>query len=137
MTEEIYTPKSRSDVFRFNDVVEFLFTLLPEEDRIGRLVQVRKGCGIRSKSGVNLEQDTKTNNKSVVSSGHLPRAGFASRLATRAPTGVPDNCTAEVCLGVLCNTTLLQSAGVAVRVGRCAGHELQRDRDTGEGCQEC
>lgn len=41
MTEEIYTPKSRSDVFRFNDVVEFLFTLLPEEDRIGRLVQVR------------------------------------------------------------------------------------------------
>lgn len=45
MTEEIYTPKSRSDVFRFNDVVEFLFTLLPEEDRIGRLVQVREGCG--------------------------------------------------------------------------------------------
>ena len=42
---EIYTPKNRSDVFRFNDVVEFLFTFLPEEDRIGRLVQVRKGCG--------------------------------------------------------------------------------------------
>lgn len=42
---ETYTPKHSDAVFRFNDVVEFLFTFLPEEDRIGRLVQVRKGCG--------------------------------------------------------------------------------------------
>lgn len=57
---ETYTPKHSDAVFRFNDVVEFLFTFLPEEDRIGRLVQVRKGCGqfgsdvyfIRRASGV-------------------------------------------------------------------------------------
>lgn len=42
---ETYTPKHSDAVFRFNDVVEFLFTFLHEEDRIGRLVQVRKGCG--------------------------------------------------------------------------------------------
>lgn len=42
---ETYTAYTGGDVFQFNDVVEFLFTFLPEEDRIGRLVQVRKGCG--------------------------------------------------------------------------------------------
>lgn len=45
MTAETYKLKHSDEVFRFNDVVELLFTFLPEEDRIGRLVQVRKGCG--------------------------------------------------------------------------------------------
>lgn len=43
-TPEVYVSHTGVE-FKFNDVVELTCVLLPEADRIGRLIQVRKGVG--------------------------------------------------------------------------------------------
>ena len=108
---ETYTPKHSDKVFQFNDVVEFLFTFLPEADRIGRLVQVRKGCGqfgsdvyfIRRVSGVlitgencKLQHSTKdipadptdTTTAEYTIRGKYPEVGFVVE-APRQPQTPP------------------------------------------------
>jgi hypothetical protein len=89
-------------VFRFNDLVEMQATFQGPEDTIGRLVQVRKGCGqfgsdvyfIRRKSGkliswenssmrkyegpiaVDIDPTDSVNVEYTVSGGKFPEKGF-------------------------------------------------------------